>query len=1003
MRILTLLTAALLIGGCRYDDIDTRWGLDFDEDGADFAADCDDEDPDRYPGAEDIPDDGTDQDCDGVDSTVCFTDADGDGYGVDTTVVSDSGDCDPQDGHADVQGDCADADASVYPGASELCDGQLNDCDGTMLATEVDADGDSYAECTLDSGGWDGAGTVVGGDDCDDDDPNTYPGASEICDGLVNACGGTLEDCNDDDIEVYPGAGELCDGLVTSCGSLQDDEIDDDDDGYVDCEFAPGITEENWGNTEATPIVGDDDCDDNDVNTYPSASEICDGLVNNCGGDLPANEIDGDDDRYVECTFAGGVDANNWGNTEDPTVIGGQDCDPSDPDFYPGAPEICDGYANGCGVLPANEIDNDDDGYVECTFAGGVNSGNWGNTESPPVTGDADCNDSSSDIYPGAPELCDGLVFSCGSLPADEIDNDDDGYVDCEFEPGVTANNWGNTESPPVVGDDDCDDVDPDTNPGASEICDGLDNDCGGDLPANEIDGDDDQYVGCTFAGGVDAGNWGNVEDPVILGDQDCEPSDPDYYPGAPEICEGFATSCGALPADEVDNDDDGYVECTFAEAVNAGNWGNTESPPVIDDEDCDDAEPRTYPSATEWCDGEDNDCDEVEDDPDAEGVASFEAVGDVWSDVTETIKAGSHTFTTAGTLHLCPDTYHATLHLQADVDIVGQYGKGRTKLDGKDSIQLISIESGASNVSIDGMEVKKGVAANGGALTCALTGASAPTVTITNSTFKESNATVDGGAIYLADGVLSISDSKLHKNEASDDGGAIFMPTGQITLSEVDVDENKAADNGGGIYLVNGDIDVTGGRFHKNVAEGGSGEGGGGIAIEIGSITAVGTDFTENDAKNNDGGAIYVDDTFNQVAVTIDLDDCLFTKNKADDWGGAIACHDPCDIIAVDTLFHLNEADDGGAILLRPGTFECTATDTGLAGVYDNTANAAGNGGGVKLQSSPSLVDSLACDWGTGDFTNVEEDLAGTGWTMDYGDNETFCCTDAACPDTCP
>ncbi|MBW2258113.1 MAG: putative metal-binding motif-containing protein, partial [Deltaproteobacteria bacterium] len=74
MRLLTLLITALLLGGCRYDGIDTLWGLDFDGDGAEFSADCDDEDPTRYPGADDIPDDGTDQDCDGVDSVLCFTD-----------------------------------------------------------------------------------------------------------------------------------------------------------------------------------------------------------------------------------------------------------------------------------------------------------------------------------------------------------------------------------------------------------------------------------------------------------------------------------------------------------------------------------------------------------------------------------------------------------------------------------------------------------------------------------------------------------------------------------------------------------------------------------------------------------------------------------------------------------------------------------------------------------------------------------------------------------------
>ena len=46
------------------------------------------------------------------------------------------------------------------------------------------------------------------------------------------------------------------------------------------------------------------DCDDADPMTYPSAQEICDGVVNDCGGgSVPSNETDNDGDGYVECVF----------------------------------------------------------------------------------------------------------------------------------------------------------------------------------------------------------------------------------------------------------------------------------------------------------------------------------------------------------------------------------------------------------------------------------------------------------------------------------------------------------------------------------------------------------------------------------------------------------------------------------------------------------------------------------------------------------------------------
>ena len=96
------------------------------ESGADDLLDCDDVNPQIHPGIEEVPDDGLDNDCDGI---IDVPDRDGDGY------TADDGDC-MDLAESDLE-DVLDAAArlersvAVHPGAEEIC-GDLvdNDCNG---------------------------------------------------------------------------------------------------------------------------------------------------------------------------------------------------------------------------------------------------------------------------------------------------------------------------------------------------------------------------------------------------------------------------------------------------------------------------------------------------------------------------------------------------------------------------------------------------------------------------------------------------------------------------------------------------------------------------------------------------------------------------------------------------------------------------------------------------------------------------------------------------------
>jgi hypothetical protein len=169
---------------------------DIDGDGVYADEDCNDLDDSIYPGAEEIPDDGIDQDCNGSDLEINNLDADEDGFST-------------------AEGDCNDNDGTIYPGAEEIpYDGIDQDCDGEDLN---DLDGDGFSP-------EDG--------DCDDNNADINPDIEEIpydgidqdCDGEdltdVDGDGYSPEDgdCNDEDEDISPDGIEIPnDGIDQDC------------------------------------------------------------------------------------------------------------------------------------------------------------------------------------------------------------------------------------------------------------------------------------------------------------------------------------------------------------------------------------------------------------------------------------------------------------------------------------------------------------------------------------------------------------------------------------------------------------------------------------------------------------------------------------------------------------------------------------------------------------------------------------------------------------------
>ncbi len=333
------------------------WYLDEDGDGYGQAAvtaiaceaptdyvedntDCDDGEAASNPGHDEICDD-LDNDCDTVideddatDAPTWYRDDDGDGYGTEKSIMVQ---CDEPSGYGPESGECDDTDADINPGADELCDEIDNDCDGDVdedsavdaTTWYIDADSDGYGDastsmpsCTQPTG------YVDDGTDCDDADASAAPNLEEVCDTVDNDCDGTVDE---DDAEDAP----------TWYLDADSDGYGLDSDTLIQCYQPTGYAE--FGG----------ECDDSDSAVNPAATEVCDGIDNDCEGSVDGSDATDASTYYADNDGDGYGDPTNTQNAcSQPTgyVVDDTDCDDANRTVYLGAVEICgDGEINDCG------------------------------------------------------------------------------------------------------------------------------------------------------------------------------------------------------------------------------------------------------------------------------------------------------------------------------------------------------------------------------------------------------------------------------------------------------------------------------------------------------------------------------------------------------------------------------------------------------------------------------------------------------------------------------
>jgi len=564
-----------------------------------------------------------------------------------------------------------------------------------------------------------------------------------------------------------------------------------------------------------------------------------------------------------------------------------------------------------------------------------------GDGYSPPE----DCDDNDATVHPDAPELCNGIDDDCLNGPDDSVtfvdwyeDADSDGYGDA-----ATAVSSCEDLSATLVDDGtDCDDNVATTHPGATEECNGVDDDCangaddgltfqswyddvdgdGYGNPITEVSSCDDLSLTHTLDGSDCNDASASLNHADTDGDTvdscagDCNDTDPAVVPGAVELCNDMDDNC-------VDGIDEGLDKTSWYIDADLDGYGD----PLTEFSSCFDQ------SATHILDG--TDCDDQDaaanhDDNDVDGVDSCS--GDC-NDADPAIVPGA--------VEICNDIDDDCANGVDDgLDIIDWYVDA--DLDGfGDPATLLSscLDHSADHIT-DGTDCndldplvnpKAPEVCNGIDDDCnAATAEGAEVNGVSYATVAAAvTAAVSGDTIQLCPGSFPVSNVTINK---------------VITIAGFGGDRD-ASTLDGATAVNNAMLIVNGGELHLQ-------------SLTVANAKKKGA----INATMGLGGSVFVDD-------------CTLTNNVTDGIGGAIW---GTDITISNSTFFDNEAASGGAVYaLAPGVL--TVTDSTFE---QNFATVSGGGFYSKTTTTMTNVDL---------FANVALSNGGGGAVNAVGDTAVF------------
>ena len=333
----------------------------------------------------------------------------------------------------------------------------------------------------------------------------------------------------------------------------------------------------------------------------------------------------------------------------------------------------------------------------------------------------------------------------------------------------------------------------------------------------------------------------------------------------------------------------------------------------------------------------------------------------------------GGAVYMTAGTVNLsgtgkiknCKSTGNTEKNIEAQGGAI-YLQKGTVNVSGGE-ISECSAEKGAAVYMQDGeMSVSDGSIKNntadqlgGGAYI------SSGNMSVSSGDFTSNNAQ-NGAGVYLAGGNLNVNgNGTFNLNKASENGGAAYLANGILTVNGGTISSNTATTNGGGFYLAGGKLYITAGKIQSNKAKNGAG-----AYVADSTVRMFGGDFTGNQASDN-GGGMYISSTSQAADVVIRsgnlINNSAGNSGTASDQGngGAIAVVSSNSSHPDHVIIGLRKDHGISDYSTREYTSFSYKDDVDDNKEHDHAAcptieknTATGNGGGIYMSSSASVLD---------------------------------------------